>query len=367
MKLKLFTLILIFSTFLGFSQNIILSENSEISILNCGTGNESYSLYGHTAIRIKDIPNNLDIVFNYGTFDFETPNFMLKFIKGDLQYFVSTNTFSNFYYNYQLEQRSVYEQKIKLSQTEKQSLFDSLNQSLYSDERFYTYKFIDRNCTTMVIDKVNEQIEDHKIESIKPIEKTYREILYPYMDNFFFQKLGINLIFGTKVDQPAERLFLPLELIQSLERNPIAKEKETLYEAVKIYYQPHFLDNIYTLIAILALIVLSRKKWLWIAYFLLLGFLGLFFCIVGLYSFHEEVLWNYNALLTNPLYLILAYYFYKNEKQKISVLAKIIFISHLLYLVYMLNKIHLGIISPILVANFILLALLIKVNKRIIN
>ena len=77
-----------------------LSENAQISVLTCDTGNELYSLFGHTAIRINDPANGIDVVFNYGMFDFRTPNFYLKFIKGDLQYFVSTSSFEDFYADY---------------------------------------------------------------------------------------------------------------------------------------------------------------------------------------------------------------------------------------------------------------------------
>jgi hypothetical protein len=187
LKKILFFLVLLFSNFI-FSQSILLSKDAKISILNCGTGNESYSLYGHTAIRIQDRINFLDLVFNYGTFDFSTPNFALKFVKGDLQYFVSTNSYTDFEYSYRLDQRSVYEQELNLNQEQKQILFDKLWQSLQSDDRFYTYKFIDRNCTTMVIDKVNEVLGSEVVTSLKPITKTYRDVLYPYVEYHFWYK-----------------------------------------------------------------------------------------------------------------------------------------------------------------------------------
>lgn len=353
---RIFTFLLLwFSTFV-FSQNQQLSPQAEISILNCGLGNQSYSLYGHTALRVKDTPQNLDIVFNYGTFDFNTPNFLLKFIKGDLQYFVSAYSYTDFEYAYQYEQRSIYEQKLNLSQIHKQELFDKVYNSLYSAEKYYTYKFIDRNCTTMVIDKVNATIKSNTIESVKPITKTYREVLYPYQKEHFFLNLGINIIFGTKVDQPAERLFLPFDLIASLEQNEsLAQPKATLYEAPKNNFTPSIFDSIYTIIIVLGLIVLARKNWLTNTYFFILGTMGIFFCLVGFYSLHEEVLWNYNALLFNPLYLVLGFFIVKKQASSIKLIAKILFVMHLVYLAMMLNKIHLGIVAPFLVANLLLL------------
>ncbi|MEZ4854248.1 DUF4105 domain-containing protein, partial [Flavobacterium sp.] len=260
-KKILFFLLILFH-FISFSQTPQLSEQAEISFLNCGTGNQSYSLYGHTAIRVKDINQNIDLVFNYGMFDFETPNFMLKFIKGDLQYFVSAYPYANFEYSYRYEKRSIWEQKLKLNAAQKQALFTTIWNSLQTDDKYYTYKFIDKNCTTISIDKVNNVLSSSKIESTKPITKTYREVLFTYQKNHFFLNLGINLIFGTKVDEAAQTLFLPLDLIASLEKNEtIAEPKITLYKAPENTFIPSIFDSIFTLIIVLGIIVLSRKKW----------------------------------------------------------------------------------------------------------
>lgn len=364
---KILALLLLFTTTLSFSQS--LSEKATISILNCGTGNESYSLYGHTGIRINDPLQGIDIVFNYGAFDFETPNFMLKFVKGDLQYFVTTNYFADFEYNYQYEQRDIFEQELNLTPIQKEKLYSQLVQSLNSDEKFYTYKFIDRNCTTMVIDKVNSILGNNYITTQKPVTISYREILYPYLENHFFEKLGINIIFGTKVDQPAERLFLPLELIESLKNteikgNSLAKPVKTIYKAPENNFKPNPLNSIFTLIIALALIVLFRKKWLTQIYFAITGVLGVFFCLVGLYSQHEEVLWNYNVFLFNPIYLLLMYFYWKKNRKGIIKTGQILIFCLLGYVVYMLNKIHLLVVLPIIIANFILVSSLVLKHKK---
>lgn len=124
-----------------------LSKNTRVSVLTCGTGNEVYALFGHTAIRITDEATNLDIVYNYGAFDFATPNFVGKFAKGDLQYFATSEAFSDFVLQYQYEQRAIVEQELHMTDAQKQSLFDELNRVLVSNEGTYTYKFIDKNCT----------------------------------------------------------------------------------------------------------------------------------------------------------------------------------------------------------------------------
>src|SRR6476620_7089444 len=93
LKFFLFLLLISFYPLLSVGQGIPLSEGAKVSVLTCGTGNEVYSLFGHTAIRIKDPARHLDMVYNYGAFDFEAPNFVLRFSKGDLQYFVTAEDF----------------------------------------------------------------------------------------------------------------------------------------------------------------------------------------------------------------------------------------------------------------------------------
>jgi len=114
MTKKLLFALLILISFCGFSQNISLSKKAKVSILTCGLGPESYAMYGHTGIRIQDSIYGIDVVYNYGAFDFSTPNFIGRFIKGDLQYFVTNGSFIDFYYIYQAENREIIEQELNL-------------------------------------------------------------------------------------------------------------------------------------------------------------------------------------------------------------------------------------------------------------
>jgi hypothetical protein len=303
-------------------------------------------MYGHTGIRITDITQQIDVVYNYGAFDFSTPNFMLKFVKGDLQYFVTSDNYYDFEYNYKLDGRSIVEQELNLTTKQKQQLLNELNTSLTSDERFYTYKFIDKNCTTMVVDKINKILGSEVLKQPES-EQSYRDILYPYMSDFYM-KLGIQIIFGAKVDQPATRLFLPLEFEKVLETatqngQKIAKPTKVLNEeTVTIPFS--YVNSIYSLIAAIVILILLNRKDIKITYFIFAGLLGLFFSLVGLYSLHEEILWNYNILLFNPLLLVFAFYYWKNNTSKIILFGQVCIAFTLIYLAYIINKVQLLIV-----------------------
>ena len=55
------------------------ADSVEVSLLTCSPGTEVYSLYGHTAIRVKSYTTGEDWVFNYGVFSFNRPNFYMAF------------------------------------------------------------------------------------------------------------------------------------------------------------------------------------------------------------------------------------------------------------------------------------------------
>jgi hypothetical protein len=364
---KILFALLILISFNGFSQNISLSNQAKVSILTCGLGPESYAMYGHTGIRIKDSLNNLDIVYNYGAFDFSTPNFIGRFIKGDLQYFVTNGSFIDFYYNYQVENREIIEQELQLNPNQINRLFQQLNHSVYSDERFYTYKFIDRNCTTMVVDKINTILGKEYIKS-NTSNQSYREILYPYMTNFYM-KLGIQLIFGTKVDKPGTRLFLPYEFKEAISTtkvngNKIEKSGAKILQVTKPETHFNWFNSIYSLITALLFLVLLNKKWIKISYFVFAGLLGLFFSLVGLYSLHEEILCNYNILLFNPLLLVFAWYYKKENRDKTLLFGKIILAILLVYLAYMTTKIHLEIVWPFIALHLYWTGKIVLENKK---
>lgn len=366
----LFNLLVLLSFSIGFGQSLPLSKDAKISVLTCGLGNETYSYFGHTAIRVSDPANNLDVVYNYGAFDFTTPNFVAKFTKGDLQYFVITHSFSEFMEEYNIEKRSVFEQELLISQDLKQKLFDKLNATLLSEDRYYTYKFIDKNCTSMVVDIINNTLNENIIVKKGDTDITYRSILYPYFDGHFYEKLGTSIIFGTKVDQLGTRIFLPFELKNSLEKvsfqnKPLAAKSKTL-----LFFEKEtpasWWNNIYSYLIILAFIVLAHNKTVDKIYLLVLSLMGIFFVCVGFYSFHLELSMNYNVLLFSPLLLILIFLSIAKNKKWTYRFAVLHLLFLVIYSIFMINKAHFIIVLPMIITSgFVLVRVAIRNKKRI--
>ena len=366
---KIFFFVLLFITInVSFAQNLLLSKEAKVSVITCGTGNESYSLFGHTAIRISDPFNNIDAVYNYGAFDFNTPNFVLKFIKGDLQYFAVAHSYNDFINEYQYEKRSVYEQELNIPYPLKQKLFDNLNTSLASGESHYTYKFIDKNCTSMVVDIINKTLDSTAIVKNADTDVTYRTILFPYFDNHFYEKLGTSIIFGKKVDGLGTQIFLPFELQKSLIKalykgQPLAKANKTILEFGKEFSNSWW-NNVYTYLLFLIFVMVLNKKTVAAFYLTIMALLGLFFIFAGFYSFHQELAYNYNILLFNPTLLYLLYFYSIKNTKWLYNLALFNLLSLTIYLVILINKAHLLIVLPLVLTNAVLLVRLAIQNRK---
>ena len=366
-KIILFLFIIVTVHF-SFGQNIQLSKNTQVSVITCGTGNESYSLFGHTAIRVLDTDNGIDMVYNYGAFDFDTPNFVMKFIKGDLQYFAVAHSYIDFLEQYRYEKRSVYQQELRIPSPLKQQLYDNLTTSLASGESHYTYKFIDKNCTSMVVDILNSTLDTAAIVKKTDTDISYRTILYPYFDGHFYEKLGTSVIFGTKVDRLGTQIFLPFELQKSLakvsfQNQPLAPKNKTLLEYKKETLRSCW-NNAYTYVLFLGFIVLINNKKSDLFYLSIMGVLGLFFVFVGFYSLHLELSNNYNALLFNPTLLGLLYFYVTKNKKGIYNLALFNLAALAVYFFLIINKAHLLVVLPLIITSGIILVRLAIQNKK---
>ncbi len=368
LKERIFAILLLVS--LSSGAQMRLTDQARVSVLTCGVGNEVYSLFGHTAIRVQDSASALDVVFNYGAFDFNTPNFVARFSKGDLQYFVTADPFNEFMYQYYFERRSVSEQQLNIPAESRRRIFARLLAVMDSDEKYYTYKFIDRNCTNMAADLLREELQI-PLAKQGDVKSPYRDVLFPYFDRHFYEQIGTSLIFGNKVDKPAEVLFLPTELEQSLavqqfEGKPLASPKKILLDFPVAPNPGSWWNNIWTYMALLAVVLIANNRYLTSAYLILAGLVGSFFSIAGWYSYHAELAENYNALLLNPACLVLAGAILFKKRLLMGWTSLFCAACLLVYVVLIMGKVYFWIALPLVVTNFLILFWAWKRSKHMV-
>ena len=127
-------------------------DSLSISLLTCSQGRDISSAFGHSALRVKDLRNGRDMVFNYGTFSFQEPHFMLNFLRGDLNYFLSVTSFQQFKRSYDATGRGISEQKLSLTPLQTAELYSFLIDNYKPSNRYYLYDFLQDNCATRIRD-----------------------------------------------------------------------------------------------------------------------------------------------------------------------------------------------------------------------
>jgi hypothetical protein len=295
----------------------------QISILTCAPGEDVYTAWGHTAIRIIDSTKQTDVVFNFGTFDFNTPNFLVEFVKGNLNYFLSADNFQNFILEYQYYGRSIKEQVLILTDAEKINWQNALLKNLEGNNRYYLYNFISDNCTTRVKDGfyqfASTQVPPSTIKSYRT-----HVVEAPYQQGIPWIGLGIDVLLGAvsdKAPSPLQAGFLPDLLFEQLAAQPSHIASTQNYDFTKTTpTKPK--DPIYYIIGLI-LVYLFVGKWnaRWavitakiIDLFLLFifGLGGLLLVYMSLFSKHTACHDNFNIGWIHPLYWIaLVCYFMK--------------------------------------------------------
>jgi hypothetical protein len=192
----------------------VLSDSARVSLLTVSPGSALYSTFGHSALRFYDPRNRrIDRCYNFGTFDFDQPNFYLNFCRGRLLYALAVEPYAYFEYGAFYDHRNVQEQLLALDSLEKQNLFDRLQENALPENRDYRYDFFYDNCSTRLRDVLISLCGDSwKRDSTFSASATMRDLLQPYLSPLPWTKFGINLILGMPADNVASRedhLFLP--------------------------------------------------------------------------------------------------------------------------------------------------------------
>lgn len=317
-----------------------LSADAFASLLTCGPGDEFYESFGHSAIRICDTANRIDLVFNYGCFDFSQSHFYLNFAKGRMDYCVIAQSFADFMLEYQYFHRAVWEQRLRLSPDELNRLFTALSINARPENMYYKYDFFRDNCATRVREMVERSLDSRSLRRapFPPEPQSYRDLFYRYTEgSLLWWRLGIDLLLGANCDQPMPTTaytYIPMELLVQYDTCPLpavmdvssendseaeaAPPPETIAEpAVQLLVDsrnPRAKSLSPTLCfwllfaVVLTLTLFARRRdwnlfWLDGILFGIVSLLSLLLLFLSLASDHWCCHTNFNLLWANPLFL----------------------------------------------------------------
>jgi hypothetical protein len=312
----------------------------EVSLLTCEPGDQLYSSFGHSAIRVREFGSDgRDLVFNFGTFDFDTPNFYGKFATGKLNYMLSLTTYDRFIIEYDYFKRGVREQVLDLNSEQKDFLVQHLNALYDPSRRFYKYDFFFNNCATKIRDAFEIAIGKQLVWNDSSVAgpKTFRNLIDEYVYPLPWADLGIDLALGAVIDREAterEKQFLPDYMEQAFAKativgdgpsRPLVKETKVILEYPKEeksidWLSPYLVFWVFALVFSVLTFIGFRKgrlfKGLDIALFGILGILGIVVAFLWFLTDHSATLWNWNLLWAFPGHLVLAWALVKNSKKE---------------------------------------------------
>lgn len=330
-----------------------LSNEAQISILTVDSGKEIWTVFGHTAIRIHDPINNIDEVYNYGTFDFDQNRFYLKFLRGNLIYYLSRDSFDHFLKSYTAENRTIWEQQLLFQSEVLQKLYDSLLTNYHSGNRDYYYNFFEDNCTTRILNLIIAFASEKYSEEylLQPVNSTYRKELKPILLNRPWIAFGVNLLLGRYGDQHInlrQSMFLPVTLMKKLPGTGWATEGVTIHNAktapsqAKEFFMP---ITIFWIVAFaLAWEKISKvtnqrfSDKIDIIVYSIAGTFGIFLFFLKIYSLHPSLQTNMNLLWANPLLVIYAFAINFRWK-KITFAIALLYSTILFFILITWNKI----------------------------
>jgi len=324
MKQFFVILFLLFFSISVSAQNNI--NHTRISIITCGPGDELYSLFGHTALRIIDSAAHSDIVYNWGGFTFDQPNFYLKFLRGKLLYYSSADNFPDFMTEYVYEHRSVYEQVLSLDSVSKEKVVNAVMYNTEGDNRFYKYDFLLDNCTTrvknIVFDNVNSKIENNVV----PEGTTSRDLIHYYVERGgeLWTELGMDILLGNRVDRIVsndEAMFMPEFFMKGLadakkQNANLAGNSKLLLQGDAPVTSGKYIPLIILTIISIIVFAISRLKSTWAKIFvsfvdsLLLyvtGLIGVLVLFMWFGTDHTVCKNNFNLAWTLPFNLPVAF------------------------------------------------------------
>lgn len=313
-----------------WADNKAVAQDYQVSLLTCDPGDELYSAFGHNAVRVLDRDTGRDIVFNYGTFDFDTPNFYLKFARGKLDYMLSVSTYEQFIFHYQYLQRSVREQVLDLSPEQTLRAVQFLQTNYEPENRFYRYDFFFDNCATRIRDMVEMVLGDQLQwgETPEAAEKTFRNLVDEYVYRMPWADFGIDLALGSVIDRETterEQQFLPdymeaafanAVIVGDGPSRPLVRSASTVLEitpppSAGSLFNPYLLLWVIAIAGIALTYIGHKRKQLYIGWdlvmFGVLGLVGLVIVFLWFFTDHSATVYNWNILWAFPAHLLLVY------------------------------------------------------------
>jgi len=315
------------------------APGSELTVylVTMGPGDLVWEKFGHNALRIVDRARGTDVSYNWGIFDFGAADFIPRFLKGSMRYWMAGYPSEPMIAAYAETDRAVWQQELALTPAQRARLRDLVETNALPENAYYTYDYFLDNCSTRVRDMLDAVLGGALRARFDTVATgtSYRFHTRRLTQGGIPIYTGMDLVLGQPGDRPISawaEMFLPLKLQEQVRLvsvagpdgtpRPLVAGETTLYEARRApeaqapaSYLPAYVAA--GLAIGLLLVLLARRATrrggaaafatVGTVWALVVGLVGVIMTLTWTVTDHEFMYRNENLLQFSPLALALAF------------------------------------------------------------
>lgn len=210
-----------------------------IGIMVMEPGEIFWERFGHDSVLVVDPRTNEAISYNFGFFDPSDPDFISRFVYGDMRYRLAAVPYADDLVLYREEGRGVGVRWLDLDAAQARDIATALAENARPENAFYRYDYFKDNCSTRVRDAIDRALGGGLQKQVAGRSQglTWRDEALRLASPAPWMWLGFDIGLGPAADQPMtlwEQAFVPRRLSDILaeakngEGRPLVQERQEI-------------------------------------------------------------------------------------------------------------------------------------------
>ncbi len=295
-----------------------------IGIMMMQPGEIFFERFGHDSVLVADPETGEAISYNFGFFDPTEPDFVARFVRGDMRYRLAAVPYADDLVLYRHEGRGVSVLWLDLDDAQAREIATALADNARPENAFYRYDYFRDNCSTRVRDAIDRALAGGLQKQVVGRSQglSWRDEALRLASPAPWMWLGFDIGLGPAADQPMtmwEQAFVPRRLSDILVEaknsagRPLVRERQEILPH-RIAPEPEGRARRWWLWAAWGVAIAIAIAWLGrrdagsralgaalLLFWLLAGFIGALLLFLWLGTAHVMAWANHNLFLLNPL------------------------------------------------------------------
>ncbi len=192
-------------------------DSLSVYLLTVGQGDAVWERFGHNAIGVRDRRTNSDVLYNWGLFDFGQPDFIARFVHGDMRYWMAGSPAAVDIPFYEHENRDITIQELNLTPAQRHAVLAFVLWNSREENKYYRYDYFRDNCSTRVRDALDRVLNGalRAATSSEITTQSYRDHALRLMTGEKLVATGIDIGLGRPADRPIsvwDEMFIPMRM-----------------------------------------------------------------------------------------------------------------------------------------------------------